>query len=464
MGRSGELALLVLAAGRGSRMRSELPKVLHPVCGRPILMHALKLGGDLKAARQIVVIGPSLAEVRAALPPGVEVVEQPEPRGTGDAVLQARDLLQGHAGPVLIMYGDHPLYRASTLQTLVDLYTSSQADLAILTCRFPDPTGYGRIVRDAGGRVERIIEEADASSEVRALDEVNLGVYILKASLLFDTLGRANSDNAQGELYLTDIVEIALEAGCQVETHCAEDWEESIGVNDRADLANAERILRRRIADHWMRAGVTLIDAEHTYIDVDVEIGPDSILEPGCRLRGSTRIGASCRIDPHVVIDGSTVGDGVWLKPHSWLEDCKIGDGCIIGPSAHIRPNSELARDVRIGNFVEVKNSTLGAGTKADHLSYIGDADLGLGVTFACGAITVNYDGVKKSRTRIGDGTFVGCNSNLIAPVTLAPGSYVAAGSTITKEVPADALAVGRARQRNIEGWVKRKLGGKSKD
>ncbi|MFQ5512805.1 MAG: bifunctional UDP-N-acetylglucosamine diphosphorylase/glucosamine-1-phosphate N-acetyltransferase GlmU [Myxococcota bacterium] len=457
MGISRELALLVLAAGRGTRMRSRLPKVLHPVCGRPLLLHPLALGDALGVQRRIVVVSPGQDEVQERVAGhGVEIVEQAEPLGTGHAVLQARPLLNDHPGSVLILYGDHPLYRARTLEALLEVHASRKADLTLLTGQLPDPSGYGRIVRGSDGRIDRIVEDADAPEEIRALHEVNLGVYVAAPGFVFATLEGLERSNAQGELYLTDLVELALRAGRRVETHGIGDWTEAIGVNDRVDLARAESVLRRRIAERWMLAGVSFVDPERTYVDVDVEIGPDSVIEPGVRLRGQTRIGAACRIDAGVVVDGCRIGDGVWIKPHCWLEGSRVAAGCVLGPSAHLRPGSELAEGVRIGNFVEVKNSKLGTGTKADHLSYIGDADIGERVTFACGAITVNYDGRRKSRTVVGDGCFVGCNSNLIAPVTLAADSYVAAGSTITREVPSEALAVGRARQRNIDGWRRR--------
>lgn len=465
MGRAGELVLLVLAAGKGTRMRSRQPKMLHPVCGRPMLLHVTALGRGLGAKRCIVVLGSGQEELRGALAQEpVEIVVQSEQLGTGHALLQAREALQGHRGPVLIVHGDQPLYRTRTLETLLDVFRSRSADLALLVGELPDPTGYGRILRGPDGRIDRIVEETEASPEVRALREVNLGIYVAEAAFLFKTLSRVDDRNEKREYFLTDIVELALEAGHRVETASLEDLSEGLGVNDRADLARAEAVLRRRIAEHWMTQGVTLVDPERTYLDADVEIGPDSVLEPGCRLRAGTRIGAGCRIEPNVVIDASSIGDNVLIKPHCFIEQARVGDGCIIGPSAHLRPNTQLEDGVRIGNFVEVKNSRLGRGTKADHLAYIGDADIGEHVTIGCGAITVNYDGQKKSRTVIGDGSFVGCNANLIAPVKLEANAYVAAGSTITQDVPGGALAVGRARQRNVEGWRQRRFGKRDAD
>jgi bifunctional UDP-N-acetylglucosamine pyrophosphorylase/glucosamine-1-phosphate N-acetyltransferase len=461
MGEKDALLGLVLAAGRGTRMRSGTPKLLHPVCGRPILYHSIRAVQEVGAVRTAVIVGPDEAEIRVATAEAdVELVRQDEPLGTGDAVLRARPLLESHEGPVLVVNGDHPLYRPATLARLVERFLEGPSDLVILTGELPDPTGYGRIVRGPDGSIDRIVEESDADEAVRALREINLGLYVARGPFLLDALEQVGNRNRQGEYFLTDVVEVALRGGHRVETVPVEDWTEALGVNTRSDLSRAESILRRRIADHWMARGVTFTDPAHTYLDVDVEIGADTHLDPGCALRRGTRVGARCRIAMGAVIDGSTLGEDVFVKPHCWIEDAVVGSDCEIGPSAHLRPGTVLEDGVRIGNFVEVKNSRLGRGTKADHLSYIGDADVGSGVTIGCGAITVNYDGEAKHRTRIGDGAFVGCNSNLIAPIEVAAGAYVAAGSTITKGVPEDALGVARARQRNVKGWRARRLGG----
>lgn len=458
MAESGELAVVILAAGGGTRMRSRTPKVLHPVCGRPILLHAVQTAVDLGAKRVVAVLAPGTDDVREALR-GVEVVEQPEPLGTAHAALQARERLAGHPGPVLVMYGDHPLYRPETFARLLETYRADAADLALLTGTATGQSDFGRVVRGPDGRVERIVEYADAGPDVRALTEVNLGVYVAEAARLFAQLERIDNRNPKGEYYLTGLVELCLDGGGRVSTASLEDPSESIGVNSRADLARAEAAMRRRIAERWMLAGVTFEDPEHTYVDAAAEIGPDTVLSPGAALRGATRVGAGCRIDAGAVIEDSVLGDEVWIKPHCHLERSRTGDRCVVGPSAHFRPDVTLGDDVRVGNFVEVKNSTLGRGTKADHLSYVGDADVGERVTIGCGAITVNYDGARKSRTSIGDGAFIGCNANLIAPVTVEPGGYVAAGSTITRDVPAGALGVARQRQRNVEGWRAHRFG-----
>jgi bifunctional UDP-N-acetylglucosamine pyrophosphorylase/glucosamine-1-phosphate N-acetyltransferase len=455
-----ELALVIMAAGKGTRMRSERPKVLHEVCGRPILMHTVAMARELGAGRIVVIAGHGIEQVRQAVAgQGIDVVEQREQLGTAHAALQARAALADHAGPVLVMNGDHPLYRASTFAGLLDAWRGASADLAILTTELPDPTGYGRVLRDARGAVQRIVEERDADAAVRSLREVNLGAYLARGPWLFEALAKIGNHNAQREYYLTDLVEIALATGGRVVTAAAADWVETLGINDRVQLAEAERILRRRINERWMREGVTLVDPERTYIEVDCEIGPDTRIEPGVSLRRGTVLGSACRIDAGVVIEASRLGNGCWIKPQCWIEKSRLGDDCIVGPSAHFRPDVELGAGCRIGNFVEIKNSRLGAGTKADHLSYIGDADIGARVTFACGAITVNYDGRHKHRTAVGDDAFVGCNANLIAPVSVEARAFVAAGTTVTDGVPGGALALGRARQRNVLGWRDRKFG-----
>ena len=465
MGRVADLAVVILAAGEGTRMRSPRPKVLHPVCGRTLLEHALSSIAELEPARTVCVLGCGADEIEKSLHrPSVEICIQSARLGTAHAVLQAKPLLGDHAGPVLILYGDHPLFRAESFARLLEVYREESAELALLTGSYPDRSDFGRIVRGPDGRLERIVEAHDATPEVRDLREVNLGVYVIEARLLFATLERVGNENRKGEYYLTELVPLVLEAGGRVATASVEDWNEALGVNSRVDLARAEAMMRSRIAEHWMMQGVTFQDPSRTYVDAQVEIGPDTVLAAGACLRGRTRVGAACRIDAGCVIEDSILEDEVWLKPHCAIEQSELGRGCIAGPSAHLRPGSRLGADVRIGNFVEVKNSVIGAGTKADHLSYIGDADVGSGVTFACGAITVNYDGVAKRRTTIGDGAFVGCNANLIAPVTIEPRSYVAAGSTITSRVVEGSLAVARGRQRNIEGWFERHFGPSDED
>lgn len=431
------LAALVLAAGKGTRLKSSRPKVLHEVCGRPLLGYPVAAAESLRPSRLVVVVGPEADEVRGVFAERAEFAVQPEPRGTGHAVLACRPLLEGFSGDVLVLYGDTPLLRGSTLARMRALRRERSADLVLLSAPVDVP---GIVVRDARGRVTRIVEVPDASPEQLAIRERNTGVYLLDAELCWKLLARVGDDNAQGEVYLTDIVELAVRDGLGVEALELAGPEEALGVNTRAELIQAMELMRRRIANHWIEAGVTVVDPAATYIDADVEIGADTLIEPGCVIQGQSRIGAR-----------------VHLKPHCTIESSQVGDDVEMGPSAHLRPGCEIGAGSRIGNFVELKNSVLGRGVKADHLSYIGDADVGDRASFGCGSVVVNYDGQAKHRTRVGARAFIGCNVNLIAPVEVEADSYVAAGSTITTRVPEGALAVARARQKNIEGWVDRR-------
>ncbi len=437
-GRRAGLAVLVLAAGKGTRMKSGLAKVLHPLAGRPMLAYVLDAAGGLRPERLISVVGGDAEAVRAELAGRCEFAVQEEQRGTGHAVLQTQPLLTGFRGDVLILYGDTPLLRAETLAALVSLRAETQADLALISAPVEVP---GIVVRDAAGRVARIVEATDASPAELRIRERNTGVYLVGAELLWKGLAQLDDQNAQGEIYLTSIVEWAVGQGRRVEALRLDDAEEALGVNTRAELAQAAAGLRRRICERHMLAGVTIVDPAHTYIDWKVEIGADSLIEPGCVIQGESRL-----------------GEGVHLKPGCVIESSQVGDGTVVGPNAHLRPGNVLGRNVRIGNFVEVKNSVLGDGVKADHLSYIGDADVGPEASFGCGAIVVNYDWITKHRTRVGARARIGCNVNLVAPVEVAADAAVAAGSTITKNVPEGALAVGRSReQSHIEGWTARR-------
>lgn len=436
-GQSGDIAVLILAAGKGTRMRSDRAKVLHPIAGRPMLAYPLAAAEGLDPARLIVVTGQDADAVEEAFAGRARFVLQAEQRGTGHAVLQARPALADFQGHVLILYGDTPLLRSETLRRMAALKAETRADLVLLTA----PVDVrGIIVRDDAGRVARVVEATDATPAELAIEERNTGVYLLDAELLWKTLARVDDRNRQGEIYLTDIVEGAVGEGCRVEALCLEDPEEALGVDTRAQLAQAGAAVRRRKLNQLMADGVTIVDPAATYVDFDVEIGRDTLIEPGCVIQGPTRIGS-----------------GVHVKAHCTIESSRLGDDVIIGPCAHLRPGTVLGPRVRIGNFVEVKNSTLGEGVKADHLSYIGDADVGAGASFGCGAIVVNYDGLRKYRTTVGARAFIGCNVNLVAPVAIAEDSFVAAGSTITKDVPPETLAVARSRQHHVEGWVARR-------
>jgi bifunctional UDP-N-acetylglucosamine pyrophosphorylase/glucosamine-1-phosphate N-acetyltransferase len=438
---SRELAVVVLAAGQGTRMKSDRNKVLHEVAGRPMLGHILAAAESLEPARLAVVVGNDADEVRAAFAGRATFLLQAEQRGTGHAVLQAQDFLADFRGDVLVLYGDTPLLRGETLERLAAHKTTTGAELVILTGNWPLP---GRIVRGPGGRVERIVEMTDATPEEQQIEEGNTGVYLVDAELLWKGLAQVDDRNAQGEIYITDVVGYAIAHGCPVEALVMEDPEEAMGVNTRAELAQASAAVRRRTNERLMAEGVTLIDPATTYVDAGVTIGRDSVLEPGCIISGD-----------------SSLGERVHVKAHCVIESSRVGDDCVLGPMAHLRPESVLEQGVRIGNFVEVKNSHLGEGVKADHLAYIGDADVGAGAAFGCGAITVNYDWQGKHRTVVGAGANIGCNANLIAPVTVEKDAAVAAGSTVTGDVPEGALAVARGKQRNVEGWRARRPGKK---
>ena len=432
-----EIAVVLLAAGHGTRMKSERSKVLHPLGGRPMLSYPLSAAEILEPARWVIVVGNDGDAVREAFAGRAQFAVQDPPRGTGDAVRCAQPALAGFRGDVLILYGDTPLLRTESLQRMVETKAKKNADLVMLTAAIDVP---GIVVRGESGSVTKVVEATDATREELGIEERNTGVYLLSANLLWNTLSRVDNDNTQGEIYLTTIVEIAVTDGKLVEALTLDDAEEALGVNTRVELAQAAAGIRRRVNARLMQSGVTLVDPANTYIDEGVEVGSDTLIEPGCVIQGESKIGS-----------------GVHLKPHCVIESSVIGDNAEIGPSAHLRPNCVLGNGVRIGNFVEVKNSTLGDGTKADHLSYIGDADVGAKASFGCGSIVVNYDGITKSRTQVGDRAFVGCNSNLIAPVSLSKDTFIAAGSTVTRDVPEGALSVARAKQRNVEGWVNRR-------
>jgi bifunctional UDP-N-acetylglucosamine pyrophosphorylase/glucosamine-1-phosphate N-acetyltransferase len=433
------IAVVVLAAGQGTRMRSRRAKVLHEICGVPMLSHIQAVAGEIEPERLIVVVGRGAEAVSQILGESAELVVQAEQKGTGHAVMMAEESLADFDGDVLVLNGDTPLLRADTLLRMRALKAETGADLTMLTAVGDIP---GRVVRDSEGRVARIVEAQDASPEELALEERNAGVYLVSSALLWAGLGNIEAGNNQGELYLTDIVGYAVETGHRVEALRIEDSDECLGINDRSQLAQASRVMRQRINEGWMASGVTLLDPETTYIDATVQIGVDTVIEPGCCITGTT-----------------VIGQGVSIKANCYIEDSRLDDDVIFGPYSHLRPHSHLMDGVKIGNFVEVKNSTLGPGSKSAHLTYIGDADVGSNVNFGCGAVVVNYDGYAKSRSKVADGVFVGCNVNLISPVEIQARAFLAAGSTISQNVPADALGVARARQRNIEGWVARKEG-----
>ena len=447
------LTAVILAAGEGKRMRSRQPKVLHPMCGRPLLAYPLRLARAV-ADRVVLVVGRHAEDVRTAAGPDVRCVEQSERLGTGHAVLQARP--ECGAGTIVVLAADMPLLRTETLERLVQHHRSTGAAATILTAVVPEPQGYGRILRH-GGRVARIVEDRDATDDQKKIDEINTSVYCFEASRLWAALAQVKPDNDQGEYYLTDAIGVLARAGARIEAIAVPDAAEALGVNDRRQLAVAAGIQRHRILDQLMLAGVTIIDPDSTYIDDTVTVGADTVIHPQVTIEGPTTIGAGCVVASGCQISASRLGDGIRLKPYCVIAESVVDDGAILGPFCHLRPKSHVCADAHVGNFVELKKTTLGRGAKANHLAYLGDATVGDGANIGAGAITCNYDGFGKHETTIGAGAFVGTNSSLVAPVTIGPGAYIGAGSTITKDVAPDALAVERSPQVAKDGWAARK-------
>jgi bifunctional UDP-N-acetylglucosamine pyrophosphorylase/glucosamine-1-phosphate N-acetyltransferase len=451
------LAAVVLAAGQGTRMKSTLPKVLHALGGKPMLAHVLAAAGALGAQPIVPVIGHGADAVRQACAGGeLSFVVQPQQLGTGHALQCAEAALKGFHGDLLLLCGDVPLLRVATLGLLLEHHRQTEACVTVMTAKVDDPTGYGRILRGANG-LDRIVEEKDASAQERAVDEINTGIYLFRAPRVFELLSQLDNRNAQGEYYLTDIIAAARKAEERVEALAIDNPEEAMGINDRQQLSRADALLRQRINQGHQHRGVTLVDPAAIYIGSDVTIGNDTLIHPGVHLRGKTTIGSACEIEPGAVISDCVLGDRVHIKPGCVLSESSVGDGCAIGPMAHLRPGTVLKGNNKIGNFVETKKAVLDEQAQASHLTYLGDATLGKRVNIGCGTITCNYDGVNKYRTTIGDDVFVGSDTQFIAPVTIGSGSLIAAGSTITRDVPPDALAIARSEQKNIDGWAARK-------
>ena len=444
---------LILAAGKGTRMKSKLPNVLHKVGGVPMVEQVLNTVKAAGTERQVVVVGFGGEAVQTYLGKQAETVMQEQQLGTGHAVLQAEPLLKDATGTLLVTCGDTPLVREETFRALMQYHAETGAAATVLTAIMPDSFGYGRVIRDAKGQVTKIVEQKDGTLEELAVREVNAGIYCFELPLLWDLLHHVGNNNAQGEYYLTDIIGMLVDAGKTVSAYAAPEYQETLGVNSRLQLAEAERVLRQRKLEQLMTDGVSIIDPGNTYVDTTVTVGRDTVLHPGTILEGTTTIGEDCHVGPYVRMTNVKMGDNDHLQ-FTYAHDCEIKNGCEIGPFVHFRPNTVIGNDVKVGNYMEVKNSNIGDGTKLPHLSYIGDSDVGQHVNIGCGTITVNYDGKIKHRTHIGNHAFVGCNSNLVAPVSVGDYAYVAAGSTITKDVPEKALGVGRARQKNIDGWV----------
>jgi bifunctional UDP-N-acetylglucosamine pyrophosphorylase/glucosamine-1-phosphate N-acetyltransferase len=459
-----DLHVVILAAGKGTRMKSETPKVLHPLAGRPVIEHVLATVDHLETASTTLVVGHGSDLVRAALAnrPNLQYVVQSPQLGTGHALLQTEPVLKGLKGDVLLLYADVPLLEPGTLLRLIESHRGAKAAMTVLTAELADPYGYGRIVRGADGRMERIIEERDASAEQRAIKEFNSGIYALSLRPLFNNLHELATDNAQGEYYLTDLVAMYRQKKLRVEGLCLDSAAELRGVNSRQDLADLSLIVRQRKNRLLMVGGVTMEDPATTYIDADVTIGADTVIGPGVRLEGRTVIGERCRIHAGSRLTNVSVEDDVVVLDYCVIVDSSVGQGASVGPMAHVRPQSVIGASARVGNFVELKKTTLGKGSKASHLSYLGDATIGEGVNIGAGTITCNYDGEKKHTTVIEDQVFIGSDSQLIAPVTIGKGAYVGAGSSITSDVPAGALAIARGKQVVKPGWAAKRKASRS--
>jgi len=439
-------------------MKSDLVKVLHPLLGVPMLSYPVELSlKGIRAKKTLVVVGHQADRIREFFKEGqVQFVLQEEQQGTGHAVLQALPFLEGFSGTALILCGDVPLLKVETLQFFIRTFWGNDSTLAVLTAVVRDPSGYGRIIRNPEGWLERIVEEKDASEEEKMIREINTGVFCVKAPFLIEGLREIGKENAQGEYYLTDLVEIARNSNLRCSAHMVADPVEVMGINTRVDLATANEKIRQDKLNDLMLSGVTIVDPKTTYVDRPVEIGRDTVLYPNCHLQGKTKVGERCIIEPNSKISDSILSNDVTIRSNSVITESRIEDGASIGPFAHLRPLSEVRTNAKIGNFVEVKKSVIGKGSKANHLTYIGDSTVGEDVNIGAGTITCNYDGFEKHQTVIGDRVFVGSNVELVAPVKVGDNASIGAGTTVTKDVPEGALAISRVKQRNIRGWNKR--------
>jgi bifunctional UDP-N-acetylglucosamine pyrophosphorylase / glucosamine-1-phosphate N-acetyltransferase len=445
-------------------MKSELPKVLHPIAGLPLIERVLRTAAALPPATINLVIGHGGDTLRqavgrfriAGLSAPIRFVVQEQQLGTGHALLQTRPLLEGQPGTAVLLSGDVPLLTVATLEALLATHREAGAAATVVTANVERPFGYGRIVRTAG-KISKIVEERDASDAQRKITEINSGIYAFAIEPLFKALDTIGTANKQGEYYLPDLIAIYRKGRKPVATFTVESPDEIRGINSRTELAEVSRMVRQQKNEELMAAGVTLIDPATTYIDADVVIGADTVIHPCVFIEGNTRIGAACEIHAGARIVNSTLGDRVSVRNHTVVTDSTVQDGVFLGPFAHVRPGSQVGADAHVGNFVELKKTTLGKGAKANHLAYLGDAIIGDKTNVGAGTITCNYDGEKKHQTVIGREVFVGSNSTLVAPVNLADGSYIAAGSAVTTDVPAGSLAIGRARQENKEGWVQKR-------
>lgn len=457
---SDNLEVIILAAGLGTRMKSKTIKILHRAAGRPIVDYVLDLAANISARPPVMVIGHQRDSVQQSVGSRARYAIQEEQLGTGHAVMQAARILEEEgvrSGNVLILSGDVPLTRPETLKGLVDEHRRAGNALTLLTMKLDEPGLYGRIVRDGSGNVQKIVEAKDADEAIKRINEVNAGIYLFSAEHLFDNLRRLSNSNAQGEYYLTDLLGALRTAGQRVGAMIVTDPDEALGVNSRAELATVESVIQRRVVQKLMSEGVTFRNPQTVVIDSTVVIGNDTVVYPFVTLEGSTKIGSGCVIEPGVHLRDVIVGNDVHVKTGTVAEESEIGDHAAVGPYAHLRPGTKLGESVKVGNFVETKKAIFGKGAKASHLSYIGDADVGADANIGAGTITCNYDGVRKNKTTIEEGAFIGSDTQLVAPVRVGKGAYVGAGSTITKDVPADSLALSRTPQRIVEGWANKK-------
>lgn len=454
----GDVHVVILAAGQGTRMNSALPKVMHEAAGLPMITHVLRSARAISPASLTVIVGHRGDVVAAGVEtwPGVRCVLQSPQLGTAHALQQAGPVLAGRTGTVVLLSGDVPLLTGATLRRLIDAHLTAGAAATVVTAMVDRPYGYGRIIRSRG-QIARIVEERDATPAQRRVREINSGIYAFDAAPLFDALRAIASSNAQGEYYLTDLVSIYRRRKLPVETLVVNDAREVRGVNNRSELAEVSAIMRQKKNEELMAAGVTIVDPSTTYIDSDVQVGSDTVIHPGVVIQGQTRIGSACEIHAYVRISDSELADTVTVLNFCVIAGAQIAEGASVGPFAHLRPATRVGPQAKVGNFVELKKTTLGARSKASHLSYLGDATIGANVNVGAGTITCNYDGHAKHETVIEDGAFIGSDSQLIAPVRVGKGAYVGAGSSITKDVPAGALGIARGRQENVAGWAGRR-------
>lgn len=449
-------AAVILAAGEGKRMKSKNSKVIHNVCGKPLVKWVDRAAKEAGIQDSIIVVGHKAEQVKKSMGESVNFALQEKQLGTGHAVMQCESFLKGKKGTVMVLYGDTPLITSKTLSETLKYHSDNNNIATVITADVDDPTGYGRIVRDENGQLKRIVEHKDSSEKELLIKEINSGMYCFSIEHLLEALSKLENNNSQGEYYLTDTLEILISQGFKVGVYKTQNSDDILGINDKVQLYTAEQIMKKRINEGFMRSGVTIIDPNTSYIDADAKIGRDSVIYPNTIIEGACDIGEDCVIGPNSRLVDSTIADGAEIANSVVLES-KVGKKTKVGPFAYIRPGSKIGSKVKIGDFVEIKKATIGDDTKVSHLTYVGDAEVGKNVNLGCGVVFVNYDGKDKFKTVVEDDCFIGCNVNLVSPVKVNKGAYVAAGSTITDEVPENSLAIARSRQENKENWVIKK-------